>query len=100
MAGIDTDIELIEQARAQAEAKGVGNASFIIMDPFQPLKFAESTFDLVNARFLVGQLPVSAWPQVITEFVRVTRPGGFRAAKIVYTLKFTFRVSFSRLKSS
>jgi ubiquinone/menaquinone biosynthesis C-methylase UbiE len=77
MAGIDTDIELIEQARAQAEAKGVGNASFIIMDPFQPLKFAEGTFDLVNARFLVGQLPVSTWPQVITEFVRVTRPGGF-----------------------
>src|SRR5947209_1309762 len=32
--GIDADVELIEQARAQAEAKGVGNVSFTAMDPF------------------------------------------------------------------
>ncbi len=74
--GIDADGELIEQARTQAEAKGVGNVSFTVMDPFQPLKFDEGTFDLVNARFLAGQLPVSVWPQVLTELVRITRPGG------------------------
>lgn len=74
--GIDADVELIEQARAQAEAKGAGNVSFTAMDPFQPLKFDEGTFDLVNARFLAGQLPPSAWPQVLTELVRITRSGG------------------------
>ncbi|MGI9059693.1 MAG: class I SAM-dependent methyltransferase [Ktedonobacteraceae bacterium] len=74
--GIDADVELIGQARTQAEAKGVGNVSFTAMDPFQPLKFDEGTFDLVNARFLAGQLLVSAWPQLLTGLVRITRPDG------------------------
>lgn len=74
--GIDADVELIEQARTQAQAKGVGNVGFTAMDPFQPLKFDEGTFDLVNARFLAGQLPVSAWPQLLTGLVRITRPDG------------------------
>jgi ubiquinone/menaquinone biosynthesis C-methylase UbiE len=46
------------------------------MDPFQLSDIADGTFDLVNARFLVGLLSAEDWPKVLREFVRVTRPGG------------------------
>ena len=74
--GIEGDVRLVEQARAQAKASGVNNATFTAMDPFGPLDLPDGTFDLVNARYIVGLLPTAQWPGVIQEFVRVSRPGG------------------------
>ena len=74
--GIEGHAQLVEQARAQAKASGVNNATFTVMDPFGPLDLPGGTFDLVNARYLVGLLEAAAWPRVLQEFVRVTRPGG------------------------
>jgi ubiquinone/menaquinone biosynthesis C-methylase UbiE len=74
--GIDSDAQMIDSARTQAKALGVDNVSFTVMDPFQPLDFPDGSFDLVNARFIVGLIPIEAWPKVLQEFVRVTRPGG------------------------
>jgi ubiquinone/menaquinone biosynthesis C-methylase UbiE len=74
--GIENDPRLVEQARAQAEAQGVKNVTFQVMEPFAQLALDADSFDLVNARYLVGLLPVEAWSQALQEFVRVTRPGG------------------------
>ena len=74
--GIERNAQLVEQARAQAKASGVNNATFTVMDPFEPLDLPDGTFDLVNARYLVGLLQAAAWPRMLQEFVRVTRPGG------------------------
>ncbi len=74
--GIDSDVQMIDSARAQAKARGVDNVSFTVMDPFQPLDIPGGSFDLVNARFIVGLIPAEAWPQVLQEFWRVTRPAG------------------------
>lgn len=74
--GIEGNAKLLSQARTQTEARGIENVVFIEEDPFQPLDLPENTFDLVNARYLVGLLPASAWPGVLSELVRVTRPKG------------------------
>ncbi len=74
--GIERMARLVEHARAQAKANGVNNATFTVMDPFGPLDLPDRTFDLVNARYIVGLLEAAAWPNVLQELVRVTRPGG------------------------
>jgi ubiquinone/menaquinone biosynthesis C-methylase UbiE len=74
--GIERSPQLVEQARAQARTHHLENVSFAVMDPFGPLDLPDASFDLVNARYLVGQLPAETWPQALHEFVRLTRPGG------------------------
>ena len=74
--GIEGNAQLVDHARALAQAQGVSNVSFTVMDPFQALDFADGSFDLVNARFIVGLLLAEDWPKVLGEFVRVTRSDG------------------------
>ena len=74
--GIDNDAAMVESARAQAKARGVDNVHFTLMNPFQTLDMPDGSFELVNARFITGFIPAEAWPQVLQEFLRVTRPGG------------------------
>jgi ubiquinone/menaquinone biosynthesis C-methylase UbiE len=74
--GIDISRTMIEYARAQAKVQFLENAHFEIMDVVEGLTFPDDTFDVVNARFMVGFLAREQWPLVIQELVRVTRPGG------------------------
>ena len=73
--GIDISQAMIEYARAQAEVQGLDNVSFEVMDIQKPLEFPDRSFDLVNVRF-INFLPAAAWPKLIHEFERITRPGG------------------------
>ena len=73
--GIDLSQQMIDYANIQAQAQGLNNASFSVMDVTQPLDFPDNSFDLVNARFL-GFLPKAAWPKLVQECLRITRPGG------------------------
>jgi hypothetical protein len=41
------------------------------------LPFMDARFDFVHQRFLVAGLPLAAWPDVVSDLVRVTRPGGW-----------------------
>jgi ubiquinone/menaquinone biosynthesis C-methylase UbiE len=75
--GSDSDARALEEARAQAETYGVHNVSFTLMNPFDLQEIPDNSFDLVNARFIVGLIPAEAWPQAMREFMRVTRPGGY-----------------------
>src|SRR5579884_954221 len=43
----------------------------------QGLPFRDDSFDFVHQRFLVTGIPLAAWPEVVRELVRVTRPGGW-----------------------
>ncbi len=74
--GIDISRTMIEYARAQAKTQGLSNVSFRIMDALKRLDFPANSFDLVNARFLVGFMPKVAWPKLLQECMRITRPGG------------------------
>jgi len=74
--GIDISRTMVQYARTRAKAQLLGNASFIIMNALGPLEFDDASFDLVNARFLVGFMPQAAWPTFLQECRRITRPGG------------------------
>jgi SAM-dependent methyltransferase len=41
------------------------------------LPFLEGQFDFVHQRFLLAGVPLAAWPAVVADLVRVTRPGGW-----------------------
>jgi ubiquinone/menaquinone biosynthesis C-methylase UbiE len=73
--GVDVSRTMIDSATAQAHLQGLDNASFQVMDIREPLDFPAAFFDLVNARF-INFLPAAAWPQLMHEFGRITRPGG------------------------
>lgn len=74
--GIDIDRKMVEYARAQAWTQGLENASFKAKNALEPLDFPNDSFDLVNARFLIGFMPRKAWPTFLQECMRITRPGG------------------------
>jgi ubiquinone/menaquinone biosynthesis C-methylase UbiE len=74
--GIDMSQRMVEYARTQAWAQGLDNVSFRVMNALGPLDFPDNSFDLVNARFLVGFMPRSGWSAFVQECKRITRPGG------------------------
>lgn len=73
--GVDVSRAMIDYANAQVRVQGLGNASFQVMDIQKPLDFPDGSFDLVNARF-INFLPAAAWPRLMQELRRITRPGG------------------------
>ncbi len=76
VAGVDISHVMINYANARAQTQQISNASFGIMDITRPLDFADASFDLVNARLLIGVLKRDAWSPFLTECTRILRPGG------------------------
>jgi SAM-dependent methyltransferase len=76
VAGVDVSKTMIDYANARARTQRLPNASFGVMDITQPLDFSDTTFDLVNARLLVGALRRDAWEAFIAECTRILKPGG------------------------
>ncbi len=74
--GIDISQMMITYAQAQAQAHGLSNTSFALMDATQPLSFADGSFDLVNGRHLISFLRGDQWPDLLRECYRITRPSG------------------------
>ncbi|MEO8970057.1 MAG: methyltransferase domain-containing protein [Ktedonobacteraceae bacterium] len=74
--GFDISNDMINYARAHAKARGLHNAHFRVMNALQPLDFPDNSFDIVNARTMVGFMFPEAWPRLLQEMMRVCRPGG------------------------
>lgn len=74
LVGIDISNGMIEYARRQA--RGKNQITFLVMDALRPLAFPAHSFDLVNLRFGVSFIRQWEWPKVISEMLRVTKPGG------------------------
>ncbi len=53
------------------------NAQFVQQDILKGLPFPSDSFDYVHARLLVAAIPVTVWPTLLREYIRVTRPGGW-----------------------
>jgi ubiquinone/menaquinone biosynthesis C-methylase UbiE len=53
------------------------NYTFVQANLFEGLPFTDGSFDFVHMRLLIMAIPYEQWPQVISELVRVTRPGGW-----------------------
>ena len=76
VAGVDISQIMTDYARARARTQLLPNASFGVMDITEPLDFGNGTFDLINARFLVGVLKGAQWSALLSECFRLLRPGG------------------------
>jgi ubiquinone/menaquinone biosynthesis C-methylase UbiE len=74
--GADLSQKMVRYAQAHARAHKLDNVSFQVMDVLEPLAFPDEAFDFVNARLISGFMPKEAWPSLLQECVRITRPGG------------------------
>jgi SAM-dependent methyltransferase len=74
--GIEISQGMIDYANGLARANGLDNVQFHVANAIDPLGFPDASFDLVNVRQLEGVIPAGAWPRLVKEMVRVTRPGG------------------------
>jgi phosphatidylethanolamine/phosphatidyl-N-methylethanolamine N-methyltransferase len=71
--GIDLSSSMLEKARERVARKGVRNVRLLQMDAAS-LKFADDTFDIVYAPYVISVVPD---PVAVTrEMRRVCRPGG------------------------
>ena len=74
--GIDISQQMVEYARAHAEAQGMNNASFQVMNALEALAFDDNSFDVVNARYIHAFMMKTSWTPVMQEIMRILRPGG------------------------
>ncbi len=74
--GVDINRTMIEYARDMALVRKLDNVAYRVMNVLEPLDFPDDSFDFVNARFLVGFMSPAAWPRLVKECMRITRPGG------------------------
>jgi ubiquinone/menaquinone biosynthesis C-methylase UbiE len=66
-----------EKARAGEEEALPRNYAFVSGNILEGLPFADASFDFVHMRLLILALPHDRWPFVVSELIRVTRPGGW-----------------------
>jgi phosphatidylethanolamine/phosphatidyl-N-methylethanolamine N-methyltransferase len=71
--GIDLSDSMLDKARERIERKGIRNVRLLEMDAAD-LKFADGTFDIVYAPYLISVVPDPV--AVAREMRRVCRPGG------------------------
>ena len=71
--GIDLSSSMLEKARERVARKGVRNVRLLQMDAAD-LKFADDSFDIVYAPYLISVVPDPV--AVAREMRRVCRPGG------------------------
>jgi ubiquinone/menaquinone biosynthesis C-methylase UbiE len=77
LVGIDVNERMVHYARSQAKKQQVADrVEFHVMDALCTLKFPEAFFDLVNERLGMSYLRTWDWPNLLSEFQRITRPGG------------------------
>ena len=71
--GIDLSSSMLEKARERIARKGIRNVRLLEMDAAE-LKFADESFDIVYAPYLISVVPDPV--AVAREMRRVCRPGG------------------------
>ena len=71
--GIDLSVSMLEKARDRVKREGLRNVRLLEMDAAN-LTFAEDSFDIVYAPYVVSVVPDPV--RVVQEMRRVCRPGG------------------------
>ncbi|MBA2393400.1 MAG: methyltransferase domain-containing protein [Ktedonobacteraceae bacterium] len=98
VAGVDISRIMVDYSNARARTQGLTNTSFGVMDITESLDFSDATFDLVNARLLVGVLKRESWASFIAECKRILKPGGLlRLTEPIDGLGVTNSVAFDKL---
>src|SRR5690348_2053759 len=75
--GVDISEIMVRYANGLAETSGLTNAHFKRMNAqSQPFAFPDQSFDLINARLIIGFMQTTFWPYFLKECQRILRPGG------------------------
>lgn len=75
---VNLDLEAAAKTvRADNLTEPPPNWHFVQGNVLQSLPFPDDLFDFTHQRMLVAAIPTSAWPAVVGELIRVTRPGGW-----------------------
>lgn len=75
--GVDISRQMVVSARVQAEELHLSDrVAFHVMDALRMQEFPSASFDRVNLRFGISFLRTWDWPKLLSEMLRVTRPGG------------------------
>lgn len=75
--GVDISNTLLNYARSQTKESQVDDrVEFHQMDALRKLEFPQGYFDLTNQRLAASYARTWDWPTLLSEFQRVTRPGG------------------------
>lgn len=72
--GVDVASPAEDAATQQARTP---RYSFVAGNVLEGLPFEDAAFSYVHQRYMIGAIPRDAWPRVLGELVRVTRPGGW-----------------------
>lgn len=68
----NNQIKLISSSAGQNN----GSVQFQYGDILKPLLFPDNYFDFIYQRDVATVLPFNLWPNLISEFFRITKPGG------------------------
>lgn len=76
--GLDLNAPPVDEKAGTGEGEALPpNYAFVPGNILEGLPFADASFDFVHMRLLVLALPHERWPFVVSELIRVTRPGGW-----------------------
>ncbi len=70
--GIDVTTPLTVREHGQPQAY-----TFVQGNLLEPLPFPDASFDFVHMRLIYSAMPVTKWPEVVRELLRVTAAGGW-----------------------
>ncbi len=74
--GVDVSEKMVDYARERAMQEQVEDrVEFHVMDALRKLEFPQSFFDLINQRFGASWLRTWDWTNLLSEYLRVARPG-------------------------
>lgn len=74
--GVDISERMITYAQAQAQVQRRNNVTFQVANILKPLPFPANSFDLVNARLIVGFMRPEMWTDLLRQSLHILRPGG------------------------
>ncbi|KAI8148999.1 S-adenosyl-L-methionine-dependent methyltransferase [Fennellomyces sp. T-0311] len=53
------------------------NCKFSVHNILEPMPFPDNYFDFIHQQFLTAGIPAKSWPSLLTEMLRILKPGGW-----------------------
>ncbi len=75
--GIDTSLNLIQEAVKRATEEGVNSLSFYQFGTAQALHFPSESFDIVHVHSLASFISTAMWSRILDEMIRLLKIGGW-----------------------
>jgi ubiquinone/menaquinone biosynthesis C-methylase UbiE len=75
--GVDMVPPPVDEAAERGRDARPENYAFVQANVLEGLPFADASFDYVHQRLLFLAIPTARWPGLISQLMRVARPGGY-----------------------